>query len=416
MARKISIAALFVVLAATLLQSTFAATYTVGDSTGWTRPTNDDDLYDNWDDNKDFVVGDILVFNFTTGQQDVAEVTEAAYDACTTTNTIFTENNGPARITLNRTGDYYFICTFPGHCSSGQKLNVEVRAGTSTALTPATTYTVGDSTGWIRPTNNDDLYDNWDDNKDFVVGDILVFNFTTGQQDVAEVTEAAYDACTTTNTIFTENNGPARITLNRTGDYYFICTFPGHCSSGQKLNVEVRAGTSTAPTPATTYTVGDSTGWIRPTNNDDLYDNWDDNKDFVVGDILVFNFTTGQQDVAEVTEAAYDACTTTNTIFTEKNGPARITLNRTGDYHFICTFPGHCSSGQKLHVEVRTGTSTAPTPRSSPAPTPGSSPAPTSGSSPNTPTGVLTTPNSASSLVATHSLVFTSIVLVLLCY
>ena len=60
MARKISMATLFVVLAATLLQSTFAATYTVGDSTGWIMPTNNADLYDNWDDNKDFVVGDIL--------------------------------------------------------------------------------------------------------------------------------------------------------------------------------------------------------------------------------------------------------------------------------------------------------------------------------------------------------------------
>ncbi|XVF34633.1 hypothetical protein REPUB_Repub18cG0075800 [Reevesia pubescens] len=135
MARKIIIAALFVVLAATLLQSTYATTYTVGDSTGWQIPTGNSELYDNWADNKNFVVGDILVFTFTTGEQDVAEVTEVAYDACTATNTIFTENNGPARIRLKRTGDHYFICTVPGHCAAGQKLRVEVLNGTTTVPT-----------------------------------------------------------------------------------------------------------------------------------------------------------------------------------------------------------------------------------------------------------------------------------------
>ncbi|XWS72946.1 hypothetical protein CRYUN_Cryun02cG0083100 [Craigia yunnanensis] len=132
MARKISMIALFVVLAATLLQSMYAGTYIVGDSSGWQIPTNNANLYDDWVDNKDFVVGDILVFNFTTGEHDVAEVTEAAYDACIPTNTIFTENKGPAGITLGSTGDHYFICTFPGHCLGGQKLKVEVQSGTST--------------------------------------------------------------------------------------------------------------------------------------------------------------------------------------------------------------------------------------------------------------------------------------------
>ncbi|XVE54445.1 hypothetical protein DITRI_Ditri03aG0082000 [Diplodiscus trichospermus] len=419
MATKISKATIFVVLAATLLQTTFAATYTVGDSTGWIMPTNNDDLYDNWNDNKVFVVGDVLVFNFTTGQHNVAEVTEAAYDSCTTTNPISTQNNGPVGITLNRTGEHYFICTFPGHCSAGQKLNVEVRNGNSTiAPSPApgsspntrtAVYTVGDSTGWTMPTNNDDLYDNWNDNKVFMVGDVLVFNFTTGQHNVAEVTEADYDACTATNPISTQNNGPARVTLNRTGEHYFICTFPGHCSAGQKLNVEVRNGNSTiAPSPApgsspntrtAVYTVGDSTGWTRPTNNDDLYDNWADNKVFVIGDVLVFNFTTGQHNVAEVTEADYDDCTATNPISTQNNGPARITLNRTGEHYFICTLPGHCSAGQKLNIEVRNGNRNALTP----------------GSSPNSPNGVLT-PNSASSLAATFSFLLMSTVLVFLSY
>ncbi|GMJ15658.1 hypothetical protein HRI_005235000 [Hibiscus trionum] len=144
MVGKISMAALVLVLAANLLQSTYGATYTVGDSTGWTIPTGNTDFYDDWADNKTFVVGDVLVFNFTTGQHNVAEVTEAAYDACSVANPISTLSTGPARITLNRTGDHYFVCAFPSHCSAGQKLSVEVRNGTrnSTAPTPRPSPTV----------------------------------------------------------------------------------------------------------------------------------------------------------------------------------------------------------------------------------------------------------------------------------
>ncbi|WRX31844.1 Phytocyanin domain - like 10 [Theobroma cacao] len=144
MARQISIAALFVVLAAVVLQSTYAATYTVGNSTGWRIPPNTD-FYDNWTDDTNFVVGDILVFDFTTGQHDVARMTETAYDACTTTNAIFTETTGPARIRLNTTGEHYFICTFSNHCASGQKLKVEVQNST-TASTPGSSPTTPSGT------------------------------------------------------------------------------------------------------------------------------------------------------------------------------------------------------------------------------------------------------------------------------
>ncbi|MBA0744737.1 hypothetical protein Gogos_007350 [Gossypium gossypioides] len=140
MAMKIiSMAALVVVLASSVLQSTYAATYTVGDATGWTIPINNTEFYDDWTDNKNFVVGDVLEFNFTTGQHDVAEVTETAYDNCTTTNPIVRYTTGPASIILNRTGEYHFICTVPGHCAIGQKLSIDVRTGPSTAPTPGST-------------------------------------------------------------------------------------------------------------------------------------------------------------------------------------------------------------------------------------------------------------------------------------
>ncbi|KAB2079617.1 hypothetical protein ES319_A05G016400v1 [Gossypium barbadense] len=146
-------------------------------------------------------------------------------------------------------------------------------------------------------------------------------------------------------------------------------------------------------TYAATYTVGDTIGWVIPTGYTELYHNWTDNKNFLVGDILVFKFTTGEHDVAKVTEAAYNACRRANTILNRSTGPARITLNSIGDHHFICTFADHCAEGQKLSVEVRNGPRTAPAP----------------GTSHNTTGTPPPPPNSASSLVATISLVFMSI-------
>ncbi|OMO57792.1 Plastocyanin-like protein [Corchorus olitorius] len=164
-------------------------------------------------------------------------------------------------------------------------------------------------------------------------------------------------------------------------------------------------------TSAATYTVGDATGWRIPSNVN-FYDDWTDNKIFHVGDVLVFNFATGAHDVVEVgTENAFDTCAGANPVRTITTGPASITLNRTGDYYFICTIGTHCTAGQKVKIDVEMGTSP-------PSTTPGTSPTP--GASPTTPSGTNTTtstttpaPSSASSLVATLSLVFVSIALVL---
>ncbi|OMO57791.1 Plastocyanin-like protein [Corchorus olitorius] len=175
-------------------------------------------------------------------------------------------------------------------------------------------------------------------------------------------------------------------------------------------------------TSAVTYTVGDATGWGIPSNTD-FYDDWNDNKVFHVGDILVFNFTTGAHDVAEVsTETAFDNCATApaNLLFTRTTGPASITLNRTGDHYYICTFGTHCAAGQKVQIEVEMGTSppsttppTSPTPGASPTPATPTTPSGTNSTNTTTSTTPSTTPSSASSLVSTLSLVFVSIALVL---
>lgn len=93
---------------------------------------------------------------------------------------------------------------------------------------------------------------------------LAVFNFATGAHDLTVVTRQAYDSCSTANAVNRITNGPARVRLNTTGQHYYICGFPNHCTNGQKLTVNVVGsnsgagggpGTSpTAPGPSGTGT------------------------------------------------------------------------------------------------------------------------------------------------------------------
>ncbi|KAM1508275.1 uclacyanin-3-like [Malus sylvestris] len=314
----------------------------------------------------------------------------------------------------------------------------------------ATTYQVGDGLGWSIPSGGAAAYTTWADNKTFTVGDTLVFTYSSGNHDVAEVTKAAFDACNATNPITLETASPTNITLSSSGEHYYICTFSGHCSAGQKLSISVTGASSPAPAPRTTpppspsppasvpapapstispppsppasvpapapststptpaaspaptpsssrapvtWTVGNNSGWtVLPPGS---YQTWAANKTFVVGDTLVFNYSNGTHDVAVVTKANYDSCNTSSTLALFTNPPTRITLNSTGENFFICTFTGHCAGGQKLAINVTSGSTTA-TPPSSTA-TPPSSSATPPGSSANPPPGSPTSPNTPSS-------------------
>ncbi|OMO81114.1 Plastocyanin-like protein [Corchorus capsularis] len=68
------------------------------------------------------------------------------------------------------------------------------------------------------------------------------------------------------------------------------------------------------------------------------------------------NGRVGEDDVAEVTETAYDYCTTNDRIHHYKESPVSITLKDPKDYYFLCTFSNHCAGGQKLHVQVLNST------------------------------------------------------------
>ncbi|GLJ46847.1 hypothetical protein SUGI_0988240 [Cryptomeria japonica] len=112
-------------------------------------------------------------------------------------------------------------------------------------LASATTYTVGDSGGWETGVN----YVNWVSGKTFVVGDILSFTYTN-QHSVVEVSKSDYSSCSTSNPIATNSASPTSVTLNKTGELFFVCGTPGHCSQGMKLDLNVSAaGTTASPPP-----------------------------------------------------------------------------------------------------------------------------------------------------------------------
>ncbi|KAL2516597.1 cucumber peeling cupredoxin-like [Forsythia ovata] len=112
-----------------------------------------------------------------------------------------------------------------------------------------TVHIVGDGVGWDIPPNSSVSYVNWASGKTFVVGDILVFNFMTNQHDILRVPKSSYDACSKDNAIGSAiTTGPANMTLDSTGEHYYICTFGSHCQAGQKLAITV-SGTPGANPP-----------------------------------------------------------------------------------------------------------------------------------------------------------------------
>ncbi|KAK1420975.1 hypothetical protein QVD17_22985 [Tagetes erecta] len=98
--------------------------------------------------------------------------------------------------------------------------------------------------------------------------------------------------------------------------------------------------------------VGDSFGWNVP-NNQFFFDIWVINQGVkYVNDVLVFNFTTGVHNVAEVSLQAHDACDGSNPIQMYTSGPARVSLNTAGIHCFISTIGSDCKSFMNMIVRV----------------------------------------------------------------
>ncbi|KAL1534555.1 basic blue protein-like [Salvia divinorum] len=96
-----------IVLLSVLLHSNpvFAASYVVGDVSGW----------------KFNVAGWENVFQYISGTHNVVVGDKASYDDCIVPENAKTYDSGNDVITLGE-GPNYFICGFPQHCGFGMKI------------------------------------------------------------------------------------------------------------------------------------------------------------------------------------------------------------------------------------------------------------------------------------------------------
>ncbi|XP_010905831.1 basic blue protein [Elaeis guineensis] len=98
---------------------TLAATHVVGDSQGWGFSLS----YADWANENTFAAGDTLVFNYQPGAHNVVPVSAAGYKTCKASDTSKAATTGNDKFTLKK-GANYFICSLPGHCAAGMKLQV----------------------------------------------------------------------------------------------------------------------------------------------------------------------------------------------------------------------------------------------------------------------------------------------------
>ncbi|KAM0927014.1 hypothetical protein ACQ4PT_003141 [Festuca glaucescens] len=133
------------------------------------------------------------------------------------------------------------------------------------------------------------------------------------------------------------------------------------------------------PAAATSFTVGDKSGWTLGVD----YTTWASGNTFKVGDNLVFNYAKGQHTVVEVSAADYLACAAANPLGSDSSGASTVPLKTGGKHYFICSITGHCAGGMKLEVTVSGSGSSSP---SSPTPTPRSPNTPYTSPTPTTPT------------------------------
>lgn len=139
----------------------------------------------------------------------------------------------------------------------------------SSSTAAATSYTVGDGSGWTTGVD----YTYWAASKNFKVGDNLVFNYAKGLHTVVEVSAAEYMACTAANPLGSDSSGATTVALRTPGTHYFVCSITGHCGAGMKLAVTVGGSNSPAatprtssPTPTTPYTTpATTTPYTTPT-------------------------------------------------------------------------------------------------------------------------------------------------------
>ncbi|CAH8368006.1 unnamed protein product [Eruca vesicaria subsp. sativa] len=230
-----------------LSSSCSARVYKVGDSDGWTAK---DDVYYAWAEKnyKEFHVGDSLVFEYDPTINDVTQVSGALeYELCDYSSPKAVYNTGHDVVTLTEPGFHYFITSNQAQCVLGQKLEVLVVQDPSSPVPPPTpskilplgnTYKVGESKGWN--VYDSDFYNKWSEEKQFNVGDSLIFEYANEVKDVYEISgDLEFMTCDPTSPVAVHKTGHDLVRLTEPGVHYFITSNSGDCEAGLKLRVMV---------------------------------------------------------------------------------------------------------------------------------------------------------------------------------
>ncbi|KAJ0259029.1 Phytocyanin domain-containing protein [Hirschfeldia incana] len=226
-------------------------------------------------------------------------------------------------------------------------------------------YKVGDSKGW---TAMDGTYYAWASRKEFQVGDSLRFEYDGHVNDVTQVNGAVeYQFCNSPSPKAVYNTGHDVVTLTEPGYHFFISSNRSQCVAGQKLVVFVVPYHQIPPPPprkilpfAKDFKVGDSQEWRVP-DESDFYSKWSEEKQFHVGDNLLFYYNDEVDDVLEISsDLEFKSCDTSSPVAVHNGGQDLIRLTKPGIRYFITSMNGHCEAGLKLRVVVR------PLPRGAP--------------------------------------------------
>ncbi|EEF36697.1 Early nodulin 55-2 precursor, putative [Ricinus communis] len=232
---------IFVLLAAFVPFTTLAKEYIVGDESGWT--VNFD--YQTWAADKNFQVGDQLVFKYQVGAHNVFRVNGTGFQNCVRPPASEALTTGYDTILLTTPGRKWYICGVGKHCEYGMKLFINVLPlKVSAPITPSKApvpvtygkeFIVGDEAGWRLGFD----YQAWAKDKQFRVGDKLVFKYNPGGHNVHRVNGTGFQNCIRPPATDALSTGNDTIVLATAGRKWYICGVGKHCEYGMKLFLTV---------------------------------------------------------------------------------------------------------------------------------------------------------------------------------
>ncbi|CAI9765766.1 unnamed protein product [Fraxinus pennsylvanica] len=114
----------------------------------------------------------------------------------------------------------------------------------------------GENNLWEVPSSVDE-FNKWAEKTRFQIGDSLVLKYDSKTDSVLEVSEEDYKICNKANPIKSHHDGETKISLEKSGPFFFISGAEEHCQNGQKLEVIVLSdkhgsghhSTAQAPSP-----------------------------------------------------------------------------------------------------------------------------------------------------------------------